>query len=304
MNFRGLLGSVVLSAALGLASLASAADLAVIITNERYSNYSSPPGLGQLNRLQQDFRNAGFDVVLSRNLTTTSLAQTRQVISSRMRDADRIVVVVGGHFVSNARDSWLLVSDAGSPNPLNLANQGISLGAVLDILKQRQGEALLAVATGGRAQQFGEDMRDGYVPRRIPQGVTVAMAEADLLSQFLTGTILQRGQPMSAGADQIGDGLRIHGFLPRRAAFLPDQDVVQPEPVLTPEERLWRRATADNAVQSFQLYLDLYPDGIFAAEARQHIEDLTLTPEDRARIAEEQIGLSRDQRRQIQRNLS
>jgi peptidoglycan hydrolase-like protein with peptidoglycan-binding domain len=94
--------------------------------------------------------------------------------------------------------------------------------------------------------------------------------------------------------------------------------VATPPPVVTPapprpgqtdaeraeEDRIWADAQRLNSQAAYQTYLARYPAGRFATAARAEIARIAADPAAVARAAEDALGLSRDQRRAIQRQLS
>jgi peptidoglycan hydrolase-like protein with peptidoglycan-binding domain len=111
------------------------------------------------------------------------------------------------------------------------------------------------------------------------------------------------------GAIVTGNGrLRAQGFLPPDFIFMPPAPATEvPEaPALNPavERALWEGTVALDTVAAYRAYLERFPDGVHADEARAAIRAIESEPNRDDRLAEEALNLTRDQRREIQENLT
>jgi peptidoglycan hydrolase-like protein with peptidoglycan-binding domain len=66
----------------------------------------------------------------------------------------------------------------------------------------------------------------------------------------------------------------------------------------------WNAVGDIGTQDAYRAYLERYPQGIFADEARARVQELTQSPRDRAQQEEAALALNRNERRQIQRNLA
>lgn len=282
----------------------NAGNLAVIIANEDYRYYPKFSDVGSLLALQNSFEQSGFEVLAIKNLGARNVTKDLQKVSRRLAEADQVVVVLGGYVVSSKSDSWLLGVGADRPDTLTAGRNGISIGSFIEVLGNRPGSAMVSIAMRQSSVELSGSLTDGFMaPQNIPQGVTVVAARSDILPDFIENTVLAPEVPLAEGAARFDGSISLMGYVPYKRPFLlPNSGEVVVS--LSPEEQLWKRAQNENTVEGYQLYLDLYPSGAFAAEAQKKVEDLTLTPIDRARIAEQELRLSRDARRKIQRDLT
>ena len=148
----------------------------------------------------------------------------------------------------------------------------------------------------GRFLSYGTGALD------IPQGVTVIGGPARDLVRFVDQDLLEPGQPLPAAARR--HGLDIRGFRPADLVLLEKHDTPAPLPDTSSDKAAWARAQATDTAQAYRAYLGAYPQGRHVAAARQRIKAITSEPYYAQRKAEEALDLSRNQRREIQRDLT
>ena len=278
-----------------------AEDLAVIFANEFYNNHPRVQNTRAITDLSRDFRDAGFSVRRFSNTRSDFSDQTGLDLWRRMRQADRVVFVFSGHMVHSFGQNWLLHTDAGAPNALTLWRAGLPLRPFLAIAASKQGDAVVAIAEDPRDLQLGDGLLRGYKPRGIGQGVTVLVGNQGQIGSFISGELLRPSQSLHDAVKAAPSGFQAFGYLPRSQSFLP---LAAPGLGGLNEQAAWQWAEQVNTLAAYEDYLAQFPNGLFAAEAQRRVNDLRLTPQDRARLAEEALNLTRDQRRAIQRNLT
>lgn len=283
------------------APVAWAEDLAVVFANEFYDNYPRVRDGRAISSLDRDFRNAGFETVMLRNMRSEFPAQAAADLWNRMDNADRLVVVLSGHFLRTDQTNWLLMSDANLPSAFTVGAAGLPVTAVMDIAARKQGAAIVAIATENTEIERGPGTQPARFSDDIPQGVTVIRGSQRQVADFIAGAVLVPGRIVAEAARNAPRSLVIEGFLPSNQPFLPRSNR-RDNPAT--DRAAWRRTLALNTLEGYENYLDRYPDGLFADEARARVEDLRLTPQQRAQLAEDSLGLTRDQRRTIQQHLS
>lgn len=277
-----------------------AEDLAVLIVNEMYQNHPRVRGVSAIDRLEEPLRGAGFEVVALRNMRRAPTESAGEELWNRMFRADRLIVVLSGHFVRTGPAAWLLYTGAERPNSFTVGDAALPLAAVLDAAARHPGRAAVAVALGGSEIDNGPGVFRFGFPAEIPQGVTYVQGAPDEVARFVSDELLARDRSLAEAARAVESGLRVEGYLPKEP-FLPPAAAGD----ATADDRaVWNRARQTGTLQAYREYLARFPRGMFAEQAQARIEELSLTPQDRARIEEESLNLSRDQRRSIQRNLT
>jgi peptidoglycan hydrolase-like protein with peptidoglycan-binding domain len=277
-------------------------DLAMIFANPVYSQFADPPGIAEVAALQQDFRRAGYRVQLIQNTGRDATPAQAEALWNQMKGADRLVLVFAGHILGTRDHTWLLHSDGGPMAAAAIGGQALPIQPFFDLLDDRPGEALLIIADAERPIKKGVGVVDKPTVRDVPQGVTLVHGDALPVAQFVATELLRPGRSLHAASRNTPDGVRMTGFLSRSAGLV--LAAAPPAPQGSAEDRMWAQAQQSNTVAAYDLYLSTYPFGRYASIAQERRAELSLTPSDRARLAEEALGLSRDQRRAIQRQLT
>ncbi|MEZ5913638.1 MAG: peptidoglycan-binding domain-containing protein [Paracoccaceae bacterium] len=277
---------------------------AVAIGNDEYAFARDPAHIESLLSAAESLRGAGFQMESARN---PSIADTRDMLAGLLDDtevADRLVIVLAGHFAHSLSESWFL-SD--TPRPPDLAHVGsgaVSLTTVLDIAAQSPGGALVLLAGEDRRMALGAGLQPGLGSLDIPQGVAVISGDTADVAELLRSGLFEPGRNLAETVDDF-DGLDAAGYFPLSAGFMPALGDTASPPTVTPAETAaWNAARAADSIEAYRGYLDRYPRGEYASAAQRAIEALRNDPDYRAMVAEDALNLSRDQRQRIQRDLS
>lgn len=297
---------LIVTLAVLVAQPVAAEDAALIIGNESYdqlgrlSRGSSPVAAGEA------LRAMGFAVTAVPNARSGQTASAIAEFLPSVEDADRLAVVLSGRFVTDGSDTWFLSTNARAPGYLRLGAASVEIDSMLNLLSEVPGGAILMLgADPGENTQFDRWLSEGIGPLDIPQGVTVLRGRPRDIADFIEDDL---ARPEANLAQAVSDDRSVTaaGFLPRDFRFMgpaPDRDTTVPGDS-DAEAALWDGARALDTIEAYQNYLVRYPDGDHADEAREMIERILAEPNRDARLAEEALELDRDQRREIQRDLT
>lgn len=297
---------------------AAGVDHALIVGNRDYARGARIAAAGAVLDAVPALESAGFRVVEGADLTASAL-RTRlsgflaSVTEGARPDgagpdgAGRVVIVLAGHFARSGGATWFLGSDARAPDLAQVSAEGLALSVVLEVAAQAPGGAVVALGSEERAITLGAGLSPGIRLPDVPQGVTLVVGEAREIAAFVRTDLPRRGQSLAtmlAGRP----GLSASGFLSPLVAFRPAAGaaaggIAPPDPRAA-ERALWEAAQALDSVAGYERYLDRYPRGLFAADARAAIDAIRDEPTRAARLTEEALGLSRDARRAVQRDLT
>jgi len=287
-----------------LALPALAKDVALVIGNSDYRNQPRTPDAGRVDGARDALAAAGFQVIYGENLTKGEQFIIAGKFYAAVRDAERVVVVVSGQIASSARDSWLLGVDADQPNVFTIGGEALSLGALMDVLSQKPGAALMFIAENHNNIYLSDWMTPNAENLTAGQGVTLVRGPTREVLQFLEQSVLVSGQSMGKAREQVPDHTVMTGFISNTMPFLPEMAPMGVDIIRDDDFAYWKAVQAIGTVEAIQSYVDRYPNGNYIRSARDAIEDLQAQPEVQARAGEERLKLKRAQRRQIQRNLS
>lgn len=307
---RDVLKSVALGVILLVPQMAGAEDAALIVVGSDYRRLPDVAGAAQAATLAQALEDAGFRVTSSLDQAAEDVWEAVDDFRRDAREADRVFVLLSGHMVSTSRDSYLLTRHATRPTDMSVGAVGAPMGPILDLLAGHPGQAVLMLAPSGDEIE-GEGLVPGADPE-APQGVTLISGPIDGLVRVAKDVLLVPGTATARALSRPPRGVTVSGFVSDALPFLPAEDggrvVVQPpaQPPATPdrEEAFWQVVTGMDTAAAYESYLDRYPRGRYAEDARDAIAAIEGDAAAQNRAAEEALNLGRDGRRNVQRNLS
>jgi len=313
---------------------ALAEDIALVIGNRNYSDLDRVTGADRVVDAAAALRARDIAVISGKNVTLDDMRALVGQFEQMAPNADALLVVLAGRFVQGGNDTFFLPTDSDVPGLTGLPGQSLPLSSVLQILSLAPGEAFLALAEDGAGAQRGPFLRDGIGDLTIPQGVTVLRAAPAPMAGLLSDVLAVDDAPV-----QGQDGVALSGYLPAGHGFLRSDEAGDSAALATAvaetqreraradaaerrtqlaeqtaraardgldraEAALWAATQEQDTASSYQRYVAVFPDGPHAAEARRLSGEISAEPFRQARLAEEALSLSRDQRRAIQGNLT
>ena len=297
------------SAALAVMAGATwADDAALLLGNDSYERLGPVARAADVLDAANGLEALGFHVTALRNgrvdTTATSLAE----FAAATVEADRIVVVLSGRFVTDGHRTWLLTADAVEPSYLTLGSTAVSLDSVMTVMAGAAGEAVLLLGADTEAAQYDAWLSVGIGELSIPQGVTVLSGSIRDVASFAETVLTQPQEDIVPYFEDYG--LSASGYTPRSHVIMPMRPSVVPVPQ-TPQvadtgadDALWEGAQALDSADAYRNYIRRFPNGKHIADAERLINEIMTEPNRQDRLIEEALDLSRDARREIQRDLS
>lgn len=289
----------------------AAEDLALVVINSDYDNEPDLDGARVERRVDDALDSAGFRVFGGSNLTGPQMQRLATDFAAALQEdgPHRVVVLLSGHMVGSAGTGWLLGREVDRPNAFGVGAAALPLAPLAELAGQAPGQSVMLLARPDREADTGPGLSAGVAPVQVPQGVTMAEGPLSGLVSLLRDGLLQPGRTYAQAIDDAGRGVTLSGYVSDANGLLPGEAAAQPSappPASTDtgEIAYWSAVRDIGTAEALRAYLSRYPDGDFAADARRLIEDAASAPQRRAEAVETALNLSRDQRRQIQRNLS
>ena len=277
-----------------------AKDVALLLSNSEYPGRTAPGAAEAVDSLAQQLRQRGFAVTRVTNATAGDAWQGVRRFAEEVDDADRVLVLVQGDIVSAGNEAWLVARYAQSPDLLAIGGHGVPLSALLRLLEDKQGQAVMLVSHLPDPAEPGAGLRAGLGRLPVPQGVSLVSGPWEDLLPLAEEHILQPGRSVGSLLSAAPEAVEGRGFLPRGVPFLPHP---QDDRGLT-ERDFWETVDILGTEDAYNGYLERYPGGAYAGSARQRLTELQSARSDTARTGEEALKLDLEQRRAIQRDLS
>ncbi len=294
----------------GLASAVYAEDVVLIIGNEDYRGIPDVRRGDDVTGAKRRFADTGVELVVAEDATKAELREAHLSLDQMAAGADRMLVVLAGRFVFSATETYFLPTDIGAPSLATVSTEALPLSVVLAYLAAKPGKSFLALATDDTEGSYGAHLSVGIGVLDLPQGVTLLRSDPQRMARFLSRTLAQPGETLDEAASA---GVAVAGFAPTGQVFLPEPEpevaTPAPQPTNSADNRLqdllaWREADRVDTKDAYQSYVDRFPNGQFVGMAENRITAATDTPEAQAERGEQALDLNRNQRREIQRDLS
>jgi peptidoglycan hydrolase-like protein with peptidoglycan-binding domain len=282
---------------------------ALMIGNEDYAGLNDLRRGDEVTGPASAFERQGFEVFSISDAEGRDLVEALSAFEAAASDADRLLVVLAGRFAHSATDTYFLPTDARPGALTDVAATAIPLSQILAILAETPGQAILALANSDVDGNFGPLLQIGIGDLDLPQGITLLTGAPRPLAQ----SVQRLARPGENLANlRNSRSVQIGGFVMDGQVFVADlrePAVAAQAPTPTTTDRsadllAWRLADRIDTIEAYEGYINSFPDGQFTAMATGRIEAMTDTPEARAERTEQALELNRDQRREIQRDLT
>jgi uncharacterized caspase-like protein len=262
----------------------------------------------------------GFDVALYQNLNGQDFRKALGVFSEKALNADLVVVFYAGHGIEMEGQNYLIPVDAEMKSEATAQFEAVPLEQVLSTVRNAR-KLGLVMLDACRNNPFAQTMTRKNGTRAVSRGLAPVSIDSDngLLVSFAAepGSTADDGDtghsPYTSALLEVLDrpGLEVSKLfrsvrakvrqstdgkqVPIEQMQLPDEDIfLVSAAVKSPaapkgmtdssdavEVTLWQSAEKRGTRESFQAYLDKYPQGTFAAMARQSLDELggTVAPD-------------------------
>jgi peptidoglycan hydrolase-like protein with peptidoglycan-binding domain len=286
---------------------ASAEDIALIYGDTGQNlEMINPPGATFLN-FASPLSIAGFRVIEPYDRSAENMRKAAQNVVQLLagNQVDRLVIVVLGPYASNTRETWVLGNDAAGASSFSVSGKGVAINALSDLAAQAGGRAVIMLAKGAKVSGLGLGLQSGLGEFSRAEGVTYITGGADQLVEITRSGLLEPGQSFADLARTAPEGVEVSGFMAEDTGLMGGSDAgYAPESGAAVEQGFWQAVKAIDSKKSYEIYLESYPNGPHRADAITNIERIVSEPGRAARIAEQDLHLSRNTRRRIQSDLA
>ena len=251
-----------------------AEDRAVVIANRDYDRL---PDVAEIHTEAAvvALRRQGYRVTEGRDLTADEIRAALRVLLSGDPDPGARIVVLMGRFARSGDESWFLGREAGRESLSTVGAVAVPLSAAAELMDGTGGPAVLLLGTDGRDFDTGDGLRPSLGRFALPAGVTAIMGYTDGIGR--AAEVLARPGATIGQALAQGDSLRL---LPGGGGSRPVVVAPGPAPAQPGEAEAWARAVVVDGPAGWREYLEKYPQGAHAPEARRRLEEAPRRLED------------------------
>jgi uncharacterized caspase-like protein len=160
-----------------------ATQLALIIGNGHYPDAAEPlhQSINDASGLADAMSRRGFDVDMVEDATKADTANAIERLKSRIKPGSVVMLFFGGYGVQSGRESYMIPIDAAIWKESDVRHEGISIEAVLDVMKERGARAKLVVLDASRRNPYERRFRSyshGLAPINAPINALILSSNA------------------------------------------------------------------------------------------------------------------------------
>jgi uncharacterized caspase-like protein len=193
-----------------------AGRIALVIGNGHYPDASAPltQPINDARALTSALRHDGFDVDVVEDATRDDLARAVQRLKARIKPDSTVMLYFGGYGVQVGRESYMIPVDAAIWKEADIRRDGVSIEAVLDVMKEKGAHAKLVVIDASRRNPYERRFRRysrGLAPINVPDnGLILSSAtpgkvadDVDGANSLLAGELLKNLKEKTSGAEAL-----------------------------------------------------------------------------------------------------
>lgn len=285
------------------AGAALAEPSALVVGIERYDDLPDVAEADETARLGRLLRNQGFRVREATNPDEQPLFEAVRAFETWSATTEPMVVLLSGRFVTTGGESYFLPADTEAESLIDVVGDAVPVSMVLTYLASAPGRAVLGLGVAGPMPLRSDYLSNGLGPIDPPQGVTIVSGPPDGVRATLADIVLGDAEALSPALSRRR-GVTLAGFVPPSGVLALFAGAKAAGDPFTAEIAYWDAVRAIDGAEGYAAYLDRYPTGIYAAEARERLDDIRLAPQREAEASERALALTREQRRGIQSDLT
>lgn len=162
----------------GGAAVKTAARIALVIGNGHYPDASAPLAqpINDARAVTSALRRDGFDVDVVEDATRDDMARAVERLKAKIQPDSVVMLYFGGYGVQVGRQSYMIPVDAAIWKERDIRRDGMSVEAILDIMKERGAHAKLVVIDASRRNPYERRFRGysrGLAPIDVPENALI-----------------------------------------------------------------------------------------------------------------------------------
>jgi uncharacterized caspase-like protein len=178
LNMRALDAAKAIATAQDDAATPHTSRIALVIGNGHYPDASAPldQPINDARALTASLRRDGFEVDVVEDASKDDMNRAVARLKSRIRPDSVVMLFFGGYGVQAGRESYMMPVDAAIWKEADVRRDGVSVEAVLDVMKERGARAKLVVIDASRRNPYERRFRafsHGLAPINAPDNALI-----------------------------------------------------------------------------------------------------------------------------------
>lgn len=178
LNMRALDAAKAIATAQDDAATPHTSRIALVIGNGHYPDASAPLAqpINDARALTASLRRDGFEVDVVEDASKDDMNRAVARLKSRIRPDSVVMLFFGGYGVQAGRESYMIPVDAAIWKEADVRRDGVSVEAVLDVMKERGARAKLVVIDASRRNPYERRFRafsHGLAPINAPDNALI-----------------------------------------------------------------------------------------------------------------------------------
>lgn len=199
-----------------------ASRLALVIGNGRYPDASAPLAqpINDARALTASLRHDGFDVDVVEDASKDDMVRAIGRLKAKIRPDSVVMLFFGGYGIQVGRESYMIPVDAAIWKESDVRRNGISIEAVLDVMKEQGARARLVVIDASRRNPYERRFRaysHGLAPINAPDNALILTSATpgkvadDSSGQYsvLMAELLNNLNAQAAGVETVFNKTRV-----------------------------------------------------------------------------------------------
>jgi uncharacterized caspase-like protein len=178
LNMRALDAAKAIATVQDDAATPHTSRIALVIGNGHYPDASAPLAqpINDARALTASLRRDGFEVDVVEDASKDDMNRAVARLKSRIRPDSVVMLFFGGYGVQAGRESYMIPVDAAIWKEADVRRDGVSVEAVLDVMKERGARAKLVVIDASRRNPYERRFRafsHGLAPINAPDNALI-----------------------------------------------------------------------------------------------------------------------------------
>ncbi|KZD20856.1 caspase family protein [Tardiphaga robiniae] len=199
-----------------------ASRIALVIGNGHYPDAGAPLSqpINDARAMTSALRRDGFDVDVVEDATRDDMTRAVERLKAKIKPETVVMLYFGGYGVQVGRQSYMIPVDAAIWKERDIRRDGMSVEAVLDIMKEQGAQAKLVVLDASRRNPYERRFRGysrGLAPIDVPENTLILTSatpgkvadDVDGQNSLLATELLKNMKAKPASAESVFTNTRV-----------------------------------------------------------------------------------------------